>query len=251
MTTWVLLRGLAREAGHWGGFLEKFADALQPGDRMIALDLPGNGTLHGARSPLTVAAMAAACRHSLRERGAPPPYVLVAMSLGGMVALQWSQQFPEEMAGCVLINSSAGGRNPFWERLRPRNYARVLRLLLPGLPVQARERRVLAMTSANPGRHPQAIAQWAAIAQERPVSVGNVVRQLVAAARYRQPGTPPAVPVLLLASVRDQLVSPRCSLRLASLWAVPLVLHLHAGHDLPLDDPEWVIDQIQRWWRDR
>ena len=42
-----------------------------------------------------------------------------------------------------------------------------------------------------------------------------------------------------------------CSLRLASSWAVPLILHLHAGHDLPLDDPEWVIDQIQRWWLDR
>lgn len=251
MTTWVLLRGLAREAGHWGSFMDKFADALQPGDRMIPLDLPGNGTLHAARSPLTIAAMAAACRRGLRECSAPPPYVLVAMSLGGMVALQWSQQFPEETAACVLINSSAGGRSPFWERLRPRNYASALLLLLPGLPAAARERRVLAMTSANPGRHAQAIAQWAAIARDRPVSAGNVVRQLVAAARYRQPGTRPAVPVLLLASARDQLVSPRCSLRLASQWAVPLVLHLHAGHDLPLDDPQWVIDQIQRWWRER
>ena len=127
----------------------------------------------------------------------------------------------------------------------------MLRLLLPGLPAQARERRVLAMTSASPDRHPQAIAQWTAIAQDRPVSAGNVVRQLAAAARYRQPGTRPAVPVLLLASARDQLVSPRCSLRLASLWAVPLVLHLQAGHDLPLDDPEWVVDQIRRWWHDR
>ena len=251
MTTWVLLRGLAREPGHWGSFTEHFGDALQPGDRMIALDLPGNGALHAACSPLTIAAMAVACRDGLRQRGAPPPYVLVALSLGGMVALQWSQESPEEIEGCVLINSSVGGRSPFWERLRPRNYARVLRLLLPGLPAQAREGRVLAMTSAAPGRHPHVIAQWAAIANDRPVSVSNVVRQLVAAARYQQPRTPPAVPVLLLASARDQLVSPRCSLRLASAWAVPLVLHLHAGHDLPLDDPEWVIDQIQRWWRDR
>lgn len=251
MTTWVLLRGLAREAAHWGGFMEKFADALPPGDRMIALDLPGNGALHAARSPLTIAGMAAACRDGLRERGAPPPYVLVAMSLGGMVALQWSQQFSGETAGCVLINTSAGGGSPFWERIRPGNYARVVRLLLPGLSVLERERCVLAMTSASPQRHAKVLAQWAAIAHDRPVNPANVFRQLVAAARFRQPTGRPAVPTLLLASAGDKLVSPVCSQRLASACSLPLVLHPHAGHDLPLDDPQWVVSQITRWWRER
>ncbi|HBH40280.1 MAG TPA: alpha/beta hydrolase, partial [Curvibacter sp.] len=42
--TWVLLRGLSRETGHWGGFVEAFAQPL-PQARVPALDLPGNGQL--------------------------------------------------------------------------------------------------------------------------------------------------------------------------------------------------------------
>jgi len=39
---WFFLRGLVREAGHWSGFLEKFAEAF-PDCEPIPLDIPGNG----------------------------------------------------------------------------------------------------------------------------------------------------------------------------------------------------------------
>ena len=42
----------------------------------------------------------------------------------------------------------------------------------------------------------------------------------------------------------DRLVSPRCSQRLAAAWKVPLALHPSAGHDLPLDDPDWLLAQL-------
>lgn len=247
MTTWVLLRGLTREAGHWGDFAQLLAGRLDATDAVVALDLPGNGTRHANNSPANVPAMAAVCRQDLADRGLRPPFVFVGMSLGGLVALHGAYAFADEVSGGVLINSSLRGHGAFWQRLRPLNYARLCRLLLPLLSPYERERQVLLMTSADPRRHAGVLEHWGAMAVQRPVSRSNALMQLTAAARYVPPAKPPAVPLLLLASAGDRLVSPHCSARLAAHWELPLRLHPDAGHDLPLDDPEWVVQQIVAW----
>lgn len=246
--TWILLRGLAREARHWGDFSNALAAQLGPAHRVLALDLPGNGVQHGETSPATVAAITAAGRADLARRGIGAPYVLVALSLGAMVALAWCEEAPQELAGCVLLNTSLRGLSPFWRRLQPRNYLPLAALLRPGTPVEQREARVLQLTSSDPARHAAVVARWAAIARQYPVAPRNAVRQLLAAARYRPSAKPPGVPLLILASDGDELVSSRCSERLAAQWQVPLALHASAGHDLPLDDPDWVLRQISAWW---
>lgn len=247
MTTWVLLRGLTREAGHWGGFGATLQAALGDGHRVLALDLPGNGTLNHLRSPASVPALREACRAELRRLGHGGPCVLVAMSLGAMVALDWAAACPGELAGCVLINTSLRGLDPPWQRLQPRNYLTLAWLMAPGRSPLEREQAILAMTSRRQAAAGDVAAAWAAIARLRPVSRGNALRQLVAAARCRVPPQPPATAALLLASAGDQLVSPECSRRLAAAWGWPLRLHPDAGHDLPLDDPAWVLAQIVSW----
>lgn len=242
MTRWVLLRGLTREAGHWNGFERQLA--RRTGEPVLALDLPGNGSRCAEPSPASVHDFALDCCRRL-----PPaePVVLVAMSLGAMVALECCRIVPERIAGCALINTSAGGANPPWQRLQPHNLATLLRLAMPGgMPVR-RERLVLAMTSACPQEHAQVPQRWAALARTRPVSRANALRQLWAAARYRAPEHAPPVPLLLLASAGDRLVSPRCSQALAARWNVPLRLHPWAGHDLPLDDPAWLAQALAEW----
>jgi len=248
MTTWVLLRGLTREAAHWNGFDRRLATALGPPHRVLTLDLPGNGTLYQARSPASVAEMAAAGRAELGRRSQPAPYVLVAMSLGAMVALDWARSAPHEVAGCVLINTSLRGMSPFWQRLQPHNYAALAGVMMPGRTPLPREQAVLAMTSNQPAHQRDTAAAWAAVARQRPVTRGNALRQLLAAARYRAPAQPPAVPALLLASAGDRLVSAQCSQRIAAAWGWPLRMHPDAGHDLPLDAPAWVQQQICDWW---
>lgn len=247
MTTWVLLRGLTREARHWGGFAELLAQRLDSTDEVVALDLPGNGALNMRQSPASVPGMAAACREELASRRLEPPYVFLGMSLGGMVALHAAYAYADEVAGCVLINSSLRGHGNFWQRLRPSNYARLCRFFLPGLPPLERERQVLLMTSADPQRHAAVPQHWASMAQERPVSRSNALRQLAAAARYAPPEKAPASPLLLLASAGDRLVSAGCSQQLAAHWELPLRMHPTAGHDLTLDDPEWAVQQIANW----
>ena len=106
--TWVLLRGLMREQRHWGHFPATLAHAL-PGARIVTPDLPGNGTRHLQTSATRVADMVEDCRRQLLERGIPAPYHLLALSLGGMVAVEWASRYPQEIARCVLVTSSAAG----------------------------------------------------------------------------------------------------------------------------------------------
>ena len=239
MTHWMLLRGLARDSRHWGSFPAMLQDALPAGHRVRTIDLPGTGSRHAERSPSSVPAMVEAARQSYGSQ----PCMLVALSLGGMVAHAWAAH---GVQGCVLINTSMGGLAPLWQRLRPASYPSLLSILRPGQDALQRERKILRLTSQLPV--PDAVAEaWAAHARSAPVSRANVLRQLLAAARYRSDGGAPAVPTLLLASTRDRLVSVECSRRLARAWGLPLREHAFAGHDLPLDDPAWVVDAIARW----
>jgi pimeloyl-ACP methyl ester carboxylesterase len=241
---WVLLRGLTREQRHWGAFAADFADAF-PSAPVIALDLPGNGALNAMRSPTRVDGMAAFCRDELRSRGIVPPYRILAMSLGAMVATAWSSAHPHEIAGAVLINTSLRPFSPPQQRLKPRGA--LLRLALARPDALAWERAVLALTSNGPRRDDDSLArQWAAYRRERPVSAANALRQLWAAARFVAPPAPPCAHVLLLTSARDGLVDTRCSLALARAWQCDVQSHPWAGHDLPLDDGAWVIDAVRR-----
>ncbi|WP_338050999.1 MULTISPECIES: alpha/beta fold hydrolase [Ramlibacter] len=240
---WVLLRGLTREAAHWGSFGPELAAAT--GGAVAAIDLPGSGARRGETAPWHVAALAQHCRQALPPHDGPT--VLLALSLGAMVAIEWCRQAPGQVAGCVLVNTSAGGHSPFWRRLRPVHYPTVVRMLA-GMDTAMREQRILSITSARPQQHAQEVARWIAIARSRPVSAGTAWRQLWAAARYRAPASPPPVPLLVLASAGDRLVDPACSRGLARGWQVPLREHPWAGHDLPLDDPQWVIEQVAQWW---
>jgi pimeloyl-ACP methyl ester carboxylesterase len=240
--TWVLLRGWAREARHWGVFPSELERTL--GARVIAADLPGNGRLCRRRTPMSIGRIADEVRLGLRLEG---PLHLLGLSLGGMVAIEWARRYPSEIAGCVLVNTSLRPFSAFYERLRPRTYGTLARLAFFERRAHAREAAILRLTSAG---SPSAalVSQWAGYAEEEPVSRANVLRQLLAAARYRAPESPPA-PVLVLASRGDALVDVRCSIALAQRWRVPLSLHESAGHDLALDDGAWVAARVAEWLR--
>lgn len=244
MTTWVLLRGLAREQAHWGRFATLLQARVPAGDRVVGLDLPGNGTRHTEPSPTSVAAMVHAARAELRTRALSGDLMLVALSLGGMVAVQWALEAPQEVRGCILVNTSMGGISPWWQRLRPCALAALVTALLSRSP-RTRERAVLRITS-NLAEHGAVLDEWVAIAQERPVRAGNFLRQLWAAARFRVP-VRPRVPVLVLVSHGDRLASPRCSAALALAWQAPILAHWDAGHDLALDAPHWLLERILDW----
>ncbi len=224
--------------------MAQFEQAL-PDCRVIALDLPGNGQLCQQRSPLSVQDMLEHCRAQLMQQKVAPPYQLFTMSLGGMVAVAWAQTYVHEISGSVLINTSMRPFSPFYQRLRIANYAKLLKLLLTGAGAQAWEDAIFCMT-CNQSRR-DVLAHWLVLRHLHPVSTGNALRQLLAAARFSAAPVAPATPVLLLASQADRLVSVMCSRDLAKHWQCTLQVHPGAGHDLPQDDGQWVIRQVSQW----
>lgn len=243
---WVLLRGLTRERAHWGDFVQRVEAAL-PDARVHLWDLPGNGERHRERSPLSVADMVADCRRQMAQRGIPAPVHLLALSLGAMVARQWMNAAPQEIASAVLVNTSMRPFSPVHHRLQPHNLAPMLRLMAGGLSPEQIERIVWRMTSRQRTVDAATLAAWTEARRLRPVSVANAARQLLAAARFRAPAPVPERPTLLLSSDGDRLVNPRCSERLARAWGCAWARHPDAGHDLVLDDVDWVIGQLRRW----
>lgn len=245
MTTYILLRGLTREAAHWGRFPEELRHAL--GDATVAaIDLPGAGELHTMRSPARIEDIAMQCQAQALSLGLPPPYHLVALSLGAMVAVAWARQHPEEVATAVLINTSLASQCPPWRRLRPTAWPVLLRLLLPATDV-ARESIIHRLTSNRPANAQATVKEWAALRKRHPVAAANALRQLWAAARYRPSVPPDYTRLLVLASRGDRLVNPDCSRRLAQAWHADYAEHPDAGHDLPLDDGAWVATRIADW----
>ncbi len=236
-----------RETRHWGNFPERLAASL-PEANITLLDLPGNGKLHLQRSPTSVTAMANACRQQLLERGLKPPYNLLALSLGAMVSCNWSSHYQGEIERAVLINTSLRPFSPFYHRLRPANYPKLLRLMSGVTDKKTREHLILQATS-NRDVSLALVEQWTEFVQQYPVSRRNILRQLRAATSYKAPLSAPPSQLLILSSDGDHLVNPRCSARLSQQWQVPLQTHPWAGHDLTLDDPEWVIKQIEGWIR--
>jgi pimeloyl-ACP methyl ester carboxylesterase len=244
MPTWIFLRGLTRESRHWGSFVAQFQQAFPDGN-LVTLDLAGNGRLNHLTSPRRVEGLLADCRAQLAQRQIKPPYHVLAMSLGAMVSVAWAQSHPCEIAAQVLINTSMRPFNPFYQRLRPANYGRLLRLAWPGTSADVSERSILQITSNC--QDESVLPLWLALRRANPVSGRNTLNQLVAAARFCAPSGQVAVPTLLLASEFDKLVNVRCSRSLAVVWQCPLQVHASAGHDLPLDDAPWVLARVAQW----
>ncbi len=235
---WLLLRGLGREKRHWGSFPEALEHKL--GAHVLALDLPGFGTENARPSPTTVRGIALDVRARLAKEERARWSVL-GISLGGMVALELCAGYPEDFERCVAINSSARP-SPTFERFHPRA------LLSPfARGAIAKERAVLALTSARNARDLDELAvKQARFAELAPPERGSVPRQLFAASRFAAP-TRLRTPLLVLASRTDRLVSFRCSERIATSLGGDLGLSPTGGHDLALDEPEWICDQIARW----
>lgn len=248
---WILLRGLARHSGHWGAFADQLQQAMGAAS-VTLLDIAGNGSRRHEASPLSIEAMARDCRWLWQQHHAaarPGPVMVLGLSMGGMVAVEWARQASQEVAGLVLINSSMRPLGWPWQRLRPTSYARLARMFISMQEADRWESGIFSLTAHR--ADPRIIRHWERLHAAFPPQRLQVLRQLLAAARYRLPPAKTWPPALVLASERDQLVHPHCSQALASVLGAGLALHATAGHDLPLDDGPWVAACIAAWARER
>jgi pimeloyl-ACP methyl ester carboxylesterase len=244
--TWILLRGLAREKGHWGNFLEKFA-AAHPGDEILPIDLPGTGDHLAQNSPTTINGIFNFVRSEAVSRARnQSQFKILAVSLGAMVAMEWMRCKSDDLACCVLINTSSKSLSPFYHRLRWQVWRDFVKLVSVQV-ARERERGIIEVIMNSPEAREAALPQWTKVATERPMSYKNFFNQLLAASRFEGLTIDPEVPTLILSSLGDRLVDPSCSSQLHDRFNWPIRRHPWAGHDLPWDDPKWVLDRIQEW----
>jgi pimeloyl-ACP methyl ester carboxylesterase len=238
---WLLLRGLVREQRHWGNFPTELE--ARTGVGTLCLDLPGTGTECARPSPPTIAGIVDDLRaRFLGARGDRGPWGIFAVSLGGMVALDWAARYPEDFVCCVVSNTSAADVSSPLDRFRPSAWSSIARA---GAAAAAkRERRILDLTSNHLADRDGLADQHARYAAEQPIGWGTFSRQILAASRSRLPAAI-RVPVTVLVSDGDRLVDPDCSRRIAARLGAPLHVHPDGGHDLPLDAPAWVIEQLR------
>ena len=246
MSTWILLRGLTRETRHWGRLPDTLRDAAGVG-RLLLIDLPGNGEFAQVRAPATVAEMVNFVRLTALQTGVPGPYCVLAMSLGGMVATDWAQRYPGEIERLVLINTSMRPFSRMQERLRPSAWPGLLGVAAHWSDARRAETGIHRLTCNNVQTLGADLDTWSEIRRSKPVSRGNALRQLWAAARFTADAAKPRCPLLILSSRGDRLVAPVCSAKLAAAWGAQHVEHPWAGHDLPHDDPAWTGEQVRAW----
>jgi len=241
---WVLLRGLARESGHWGEFVPQLQNRF-PKAKITLLDLPGTGRYYQQKSPYSITQITEQVRIAASEQGLlEQPITLLAVSLGAMVGWQWLNQYPKEICGAVLINTSLANLSPFYQRMRWSSSLKLLALLLQS-NLSKREQAIVKLVSNRQECYQTITAQWTAIQSQRPIHINNCLRQLLAAATYKPDyNIKPTQPILLLNGLGDRLVSPQCSMAIQKKWQIPLQSHPWAGHDLTLDDSQWVLEQL-------
>jgi pimeloyl-ACP methyl ester carboxylesterase len=244
---WLLLRGLTREKSHWGAFLPLLKKRF-PDSQVFCLDHPGTGTENERPSPFHIAAITDDLRARWKKsfsKSKLGDWAILGHSLGGMVALDWQERYSKDFIGCVLMNTSARGAGPFWNRVKPKALLEIGKVAAARSP-RAREEIVLRLTSNLETKNKKVLEDWIQFAHERPLHPMTGLRQLSAAAAFRA-RFPSKVPLAFLASKQDKLVDPACSETLAQRYSSQIRFHSKAGHDLTLDDPNWVADQLSEF----
>lgn len=248
----LLLRGLMREQRHWGEF-PRILQAQVPGSEVVCLDLPGTGTESQRVCPLSVMEIAQDVRErwfKIRQDG--EDWNIIGVSLGGMIAIKWCSLNPHDFKRLIFVNSSAANLSPPWLRMRLAVVPNLLASALMSRSWKGREKRELAilkMTTRLRSDMDEVAKIWADFAAEQPIPSSTGMRQLWAALRFVAPTRSEVAPVeiLTVCSKKDHFTDPRCSDRLAQHFQAQQIVHPHAGHDLPLDDPEWLARQVFEW----
>ncbi|CAM3840959.1 Putative aminoacrylate hydrolase RutD [Vibrio aerogenes CECT 7868] len=234
----VLLRGLFRSQFHWGIFPQILQD-LYPERSVVCLDIPGAGKRHNEISPSSVRGMVESLR---ADFNGAVKLDIIAVSMGGMIALKWAELYPDQVASVICINTTAAGFSPFWQRLLPDNYIRLIVALFSG--TYQRESVIFRLVSNQPSDD-RLIEQWVATDKQYPMRRMNFFRQLYAAATFEV--SRPACPLLFISSAQDRLVCPEATQAIAHAWRERLIINEQDGHDIPLDNPQWLCRHVSPW----
>jgi pimeloyl-ACP methyl ester carboxylesterase len=128
----VLFNGLGEISASWA----RITDEVSTTTRICAYDRAGQGWSDDVATPQDGIAAAADLHTVLAEAGEAGPFVLAGHSIGGTYALTYAAQYPDQVAGMVLLDSSSPHQFSTVSAY-PRQYA-AMRRGLAVLPTLAR-----------------------------------------------------------------------------------------------------------------
>lgn len=99
-------------AGEMSAFLGWVEPEVARDTRVCVYDRAGRGWSEPTDGPHDAGRIAADLRGLLRGAGVPGPYVLAGHSFGGLYVLTYAARYPDDVAGLVLIDSTAPTAGP-------------------------------------------------------------------------------------------------------------------------------------------
>lgn len=237
----ILIRGLGRDQLHWQPLLREIRKVF-PHALIETPDIPGTGVLHHVTSPLGLADYLPYFESQLSD--SDEPAVVVGLSLGGMLALTWAALMPDRFSHVVVINTSSN-LTPFYRRLKVykawKHPGAIFRF-----SIRAKERAVYHLTCNKRPMSEALLRDWEAIQRKHPVKITNQIRQIWAGLQFSPPPKDLLPPLSVVYSKADDFVDPRCSVDLINHYNSVCYVNDWAGHDLPQDDPQWLVQQLRR-----
>ena len=236
---WILLRGLSRGNNHWGEFPELMREQ---GLEVELAEIPGNGTRYRELTPLNPLKVIEAIKKTSPFSKDKKTFNICGISLGGMMALQWAEAFPDEVEHVVVINSSLPQLSPVHHRISFKSIFQIMRGITSKDPL-VRESITLALTVNDENIREQYLKPFARFSQKNPITVKNFVRQLYLATRIKI-NQSIQTSITIIVSVQDHFVKPDCSFEMARFFNINPISHPTSGHDLPLESPQWLLKAL-------
>ncbi len=229
-----LLHGIGSQSASWAPQL----DALGARYRVVAWDAPGYGRSDALAPAAPVAADYAATLAALWNALGIARAVVVASSLGALIAGAFAARWPARVAGLVLLNPAGGYGHAEPAEREAMLAARLDRLAALGPAGMARN-LASGMLSPAASAESRALAAWST-AQLRPDGYSQAARMLAGgsladdAARYDGP-------VLVVAASGDTITPPAACEALAAAFPHGAFKFLEGpGHLSYLDVPDTV-----------
>ncbi len=240
----VMLRGLGRNMKHWLGFDRKAADHF----RTITIDAREIGqTKRGMAITDTIYDLADDVVQVLDQVGSEKANIL-GVSLGGMVAMAVGVKHPARASSLVIVNSSIAGCGQ--RRLSTPAMLLLLRAVVLGPAIYDDLARLLLGPQAPSDLRNKVAKDWLKIDKATKVAPAVVIKQILAAARFRVRDDLREIeaPTLVLYGTGDQFVPVVNSEMIASLIPGAKLLGLEGGgHELTIDRPEESLAAIRKF----
>jgi pimeloyl-ACP methyl ester carboxylesterase len=273
----VFEQGLGSSSLLSGVVPQKVAEFARP----VVYDRAGLGWSEASPRPRVAAEIVAELRLLLRKADINPPYVVVAHSFGGLPVRLWAYTHPEEVAGMVLLDVGHEGVTinlTCGQRLRSINasirtvalapaaeLAAAFGLVRLGLALRLIPGHLQAFLATAPGEVGAAIKRQ----YSRPLSwktfrrEGDGLQESKEQVRQARSANPfPEIPLVVVSATRPNVSHERRATdEVVESWRTWTEAfhgdlarqsehgsHVYAqtGHEIPFEDPDFVVDAIRQ-----